>query len=48
MWLCFVFASIVKFFSTARRMGFVALGFLLRERKKKKSEGIKYFYMQTI
>lgn len=34
MWSWFVFASIVKFLSMARRAGFVALCFLLKEREK--------------
>ena len=38
-------ASIVKFFSTARETGFAALCFLPRERKK--SEGIKRFYLKN-
>lgn len=49
MWLWFGFASIVKFFSTAGITEFVALCFLLRERKKKEKKktnkpvGIKCF-----
>lgn len=46
MWLWFVFASIVKFFSTARTES-VAMCFLLRRKKKKKSDGIKSFYVQN-
>lgn len=46
MWSWFGFASIVKFFSTARRTGLVALRFLRKERKKI-LEGIKCFYVQN-